>query len=158
MSIRMPVRVRLALDRVPEMAREVTGARYAALAVLNDQRDGLEQFWTAGVDEDTRRAIGHLPRGRGMLGNLILHPRPLRIADVSQHPSCYGFPSGHPVMRSFLGVPITILGQAWGSLHVADKADGDFTEADERATVALAQEAANTIGLQRGVGAGVTTS
>jgi GAF domain-containing protein len=136
------------------MARELTGARYAALAVLNEQRDGLEQFWTAGVDEDTRRAIGHLPRGRGTLGELILRPRPLRVADVSRHPGCYGFPSGHPVMRSFLGVPIMILGQAWGSLHVADKADGDFTEADERATVALAQEAANTLGFERGVGAG----
>ena len=99
MSIRTPVRV--ALVRVPEMAREMTGARYAALAVLNGQRDGLEHFWTAGVDEDTRRAIGHLPRGRGVLGDLILRPRPLRVADVSRHPNCYGFPSGHPVMRAF---------------------------------------------------------
>jgi GAF domain-containing protein len=150
--------MRVALDRVPEMAREMTGARYAALAILNEQGDGLEQFWTAGVDEDTRRTIGHLPRGRGALGHLILHPHPLRIADVSQHPRSYGFPPGHPVMRRFLGVPIMILGQAWGSVHVADKADGDFTATDERATVALAQEAANTIGFRRRVGASVTAS
>ncbi len=158
MSIRTAVGVRVALVRVPEMAREMTGARYAALAVLNENRDGLEQFFTAGVDEDTRRAIGHVPRGRGVLGDLILDPRPLRVTDVSQHPSCYGFPSGHPLMRSFLGVPIMILGQAWGSLHLAEKADGEFTEADERAAVALAQQAADTIGFQRHAGAGVAGS
>jgi GAF domain-containing protein len=108
------------LDRVTQLARELTGARYVALAILNERGTGLEHFLTAGVDEETRRAIGHPPRGHGLLGRLILDPHPLRIADVRKHPSSYGFPEGHPVMRSFLGVPVMIRGRAWGSLHLAD--------------------------------------
>ncbi len=143
------VAVHLALDRIPEMAREVTGARYAALVVLNEQRTEPEQFWTAGIDEDTRRGIGCPPRGRGVLGELILEPRPLRLADVRQHPSSYGCPPGHPVMRSFLGVPIMIHGRAWGGLHLAEKEAGEFTEADEEQAVAIAELAANTINFER---------
>jgi two-component system, NarL family, sensor histidine kinase DevS len=138
-----------ALDRVPQLARELTGARYAALAILNERGTGLEHFLTAGVDEETRRAIGHPPRGRGVLGRLILVPHPLRIADVRKHPSSYGFPEGHPVMGSFLGVPVMIRGRAWGSLHLADKVEGEFTDADEQAIVALAKDAADTIGFER---------
>ena len=126
------------LDRVLETARDVTGARYAALGILNEQHTELEQFLTSGVDEQTHRAIGDLPRGRGVLGALIEHPQPLRLSDVGQHPSSYGFPAGHPVMRSFLGVPVVIRGQVWGNLYLAEKAEGDFTEADEEAAVVLA--------------------
>jgi two-component system, NarL family, sensor histidine kinase DevS len=140
---------RVVLDRVPQMARELTGASYAALAVMNEQGTGLEHFLTAGVDEQTRRAIGHPPRGRGVLGDLILDPHPLRLADVRQHPSSYAFPDGHPVMRSFLGVPIMIRGYACGSLHLAEKAEGEFTDADEQAIVALAKDAADTIRFER---------
>jgi Signal transduction protein containing GAF and PtsI domains len=149
MTSRPPARVRVELGRVPELARGMTGARYAALAVLNEQRTGLEHFLTAGVDEDTCQAIGHAPRGRGVLGELILDAQPLRLADVSLHPSRYGFPAGHPVMRSFLGVPVVIRGHAWGSLHLAEKAEGEFTDADEKATVGLAREVANAIGFER---------
>jgi two-component system, NarL family, sensor histidine kinase DevS len=140
-----PVGGHLALERVPEMARDMTGARYAALAISNEQGDGLEHFLTAGIDAGTRRAIGHPPRGRGVLGDLILDPRPVRVADVRQHPSRYALPPGHPVMRSFLGVPIMIRGMAWGSLHLAEKAEGEFTEADEEAIVALASGVAETV-------------
>jgi signal transduction histidine kinase len=136
---------RVVLDRVLEMAREITGARYAALGILNEQHSGLERFLTAGVDETTYRAIGDLPRGRGVLGEMIEHPQPLRLADVSQHPSSYGFPAGHPVMHSFLGVPVMIRGQVWGNLYLTEKADGEFTEADEEATVILAERAAMAI-------------
>jgi signal transduction histidine kinase len=133
------------LDRVLETAREITGARYAALGVLNERHDGLERFLTAGVDEATHRAIGDLPHGRGVLGVLIEHPRPLRLPDVGQHPGSYGFPVGHPVMRSFLGVPILIRGQAWGNLYLTEKAEGEFTPADEEAAVILADWAAIAI-------------
>ena len=136
---------RIVLDRVLEAAREVTGARYAALGILNEQHSALEQFLTAGVDEATHRAIGDLPRGRGVLGALIEHPQPLRLADVGQHPSSYGFPAGHPPMRSFLGVPIVIRGQAWGNLYLTEKAGGEFTESDEEAAVILADWAAIAI-------------
>ena len=133
------------LDRVLQTARELTGARYAALGILNDGRSELEQFLTSGVDEETRRAIGDLPRGRGVLGALIEHPRPLRLPDVGQHPSSYGFPAGHPVMHSFLGVPIVIRGQAWGNLYLTEKAGGEFSEQDEEAAVILADWAAIAI-------------
>ncbi len=134
------------LDLVLETAREITGARYAALGILNEQHTELEQFLTLGVDEKTQRAIGHLPRGRGVLGVLIEDPQPLRLRDVGQHPSSYGFPAGHPVMRGFLGVPVVIRGQAWGNLYLTEKADGEFSEADEEAAVVLAEWAAIAIG------------
>lgn len=99
------------LDRILEEAREITGARYAALGVMNEDRSELERFLTAGVDAATHRAIGELPHGRGVLGVLIEDPRPLRLADVGKHPQSCGFPPGHPPMHSFLGVPIVIRGQ-----------------------------------------------
>jgi two-component system, NarL family, sensor histidine kinase DevS len=133
------------LDCVLQTAREITGARYVALGILNERHDGLEQFLTAGIDQATRRAIGDEPRGRGVLGVLIEDPRPLRLRDVGHHPSSYGFPAGHPVMRGFLGLPIMIRGQAWGNLYLAEKEDGEFTEADEQAAVILAEWAAIAI-------------
>ena len=136
---------RVVLDRVLETAREITGARYAAVGILNEQRTELAQFLTSGVDEDTHRAIGELPRGRGVLGALIDQPQPLRLSDVGQHPTSYGFPVGHPAMRSFLGVPVTIRGQVWGNLYLTEKDEGEFTEADEEAAVILAQWASIAI-------------
>jgi signal transduction histidine kinase len=133
------------LDRVLDTAREVTGARYAALGILNDQRTELAQFLTSGVDPETHRSIGDLPRGRGVLGVLIEHPSALRLADVGEHPRSYGFPTGHPVMRGFLGVPISIRGQTWGNLYLTEKVDGDFSERDEEAAVILADWAAVAI-------------
>ncbi len=129
----------IVLERVLQIAREITGARYAALGILNDQRSELAQFVTSGFDEETRRRVGSLPRGRGVLGALIEHPQPLRLADVSRHPSSYGFPAGHPAMRSFLGVPVVIRGEAWGNLYLTEKAEGEFTEADEEAALIIAQ-------------------
>jgi signal transduction histidine kinase len=133
------------LDRVLETARELTGARYAALGILNEERSELEQFLTVGVDEQTHRRIGALPRGRGVLGVLIEHPHPLRLPDVGQHPSSYGFPAGHPVMHSFLGVPIVIRGQAWGNLYLTEKQGGDFDARDEETATILADWAAIAI-------------
>jgi signal transduction histidine kinase len=132
-------------DRLLQAGREVTGARYAALGILNEQRTELEQFLTSGVDDETRRVIGELPRGRGVLGALIEHPQSLRVADVGQHPSSYGFPAGHPVMRSFLGVPIVLRGQAWGNLYLTEKRAGEFTLQDEEAAAILAGWAAIAI-------------
>jgi signal transduction histidine kinase len=137
------------LERVLQTAREITGARYAALGVLNEDGDGLEQFLTAGIDDDARRAIGDEPRGRGVLGELIEHPLPLRLADVGEHPRSYGFPAGHPPMRSFLGVPIVIRGKAWGNLYLTEKDTGEFTPSDEESAVVLADWAAIAIGNAR---------
>ena len=133
------------LDRILNEARAITGARYAALGVLNKDRTELERFVTLGIDAAMHRAIGDLPRGRGVLGVLIEDPRPLRLADVGQHPRSYGFPMAHPAMHTFLGVPIVIRGEGWGNLYLAEKQDGEFTEEDEEAVVALAQWAAVAI-------------
>lgn len=134
------------LGRVLEIAREATGARYAALGVLNQTRTGLDRFITVGIDGETKQAIGDLPVGRGVLGVLIDEPRALRLRDVTQHPASYGFPAGHPPMRSFLGVPIVIRGQAWGNVYLTEKAQGlPFTEQDEEIAVLLAEWAAIAI-------------
>ncbi|HUA48754.1 MAG TPA: GAF domain-containing sensor histidine kinase [Solirubrobacteraceae bacterium] len=134
------------LDRILKEAREITGARYAALGVLDETRQELERFLTVGIDAATHRAIGDLPRGRGVLGVLIHDPRPLRLTDVGMHPQSYGFPMGHPAMRSFLGVPIVVRGEAWGNLYLTEKEGGGaFTEQDEEAVVILAQWAATAI-------------
>jgi signal transduction histidine kinase len=133
------------LKQVLDTAREITGARYAALGVLNEHGDGLERFLTVGIDEETRRGIGDEPRGRGVLGELIELPQPLRLADVGEHPRSYGFPAAHPPMHSFLGVPIVIRGRAWGNLYLTEKRDGEFTDADEESAVVLADWAAIAI-------------
>jgi two-component system, NarL family, sensor histidine kinase DevS len=144
---------RVVLERVPETARKVTGAQYAALGILNEQRNGLELFLTAGVDGATQRAIGHLPRGRGVLGALIADPQPLRLPDVAQHAISYGFPPGHPVMHTFLGVPVVIDAQVWGNLYLSEKSGGEFTEVDERSAVILAERAAIAVDHIKNAGA-----
>jgi signal transduction histidine kinase len=133
------------LKQVLEAAREITGARYAALGVLNQTGDGLERFLTVGIDNETRRAIGDEPRGRGVLGELIANPKPLRLVDVDHHPRSYGFPAAHPPMHTFLGVPIVIRGKAWGNLYLTEKNEGEFTGADEESAVVLADWAAIAI-------------
>jgi signal transduction histidine kinase len=126
-------------QQVLEVACDLTGARYAALGMLDENRHELERFITRGVDEETRRAIGNLPRGRGVLGLLIEQPRPLRLTDVGRHPRSYGFPPGHPPMTNFLGVPVMIRGHAWGNLYLTEKDSGDFDEADEQSAMILAE-------------------
>jgi two-component system, NarL family, sensor histidine kinase DevS len=127
------------LDKLLIVAREVTGARYAAVGVLGPRRDHLERFVTQGVNEEARRQIGELPHGHGVLGVLIRDPRPLRLHDVSEHPLSYGFPPGHPPMGNFLGVPVRIGGEAWGNLYLTEKEGGDFDEGDEQAACVLAR-------------------
>ncbi len=134
------------LSRVLEVACELTGARYAAVGVLDADRRELERFITRGIDERAKEAIGALPRGRGVLGLLIEDPEPLRLGDVGDHPRSYGFPPGHPPMTSFLGVPIVIRGEAWGNLYLTEKAGGDFDEADEQSALILAEWTAIAVG------------
>ncbi|HEX3239534.1 MAG TPA: GAF domain-containing protein [Solirubrobacterales bacterium] len=127
------------LRSVVEAARELTGAEYAALGVLDRERKELERFINLGIDDEARRDIGNLPRGRGVLGELIANPEPLRLRDVNQHPHAYGFPPGHPPMRSFLGVPISIRGEVYGNLYMTEKKGADeFDGEDEEAALTLA--------------------
>lgn len=132
--------VEVVLERVLQSARELTGARYAALGVLDESRTELARFLTLGIDEQTRTAIGPLPRGRGVLGELITERAPLRLADVSSHPHSFGFPAGHPRMASFLGVPILIDTEPFGNLYLTDKQGaGEFTIEDEETAILLAE-------------------
>jgi signal transduction histidine kinase len=129
------------LNRVLDVAQEITGARYVALGVLNEERSELERFLTRGIDEATHRAIGDLPRGRGILGLLIEDPRPLRLHDIGEHPRSYGFPAGHPPMRGFLGVPVFAFGETWGNLYLTEKEGGEFDATDVEAVMVLAEYA-----------------
>lgn len=133
------------LRRVLEAGSELTQARYAAIGVLGPDRRTLERFLTLGIDNETQQEIGDLPRGRGVLGVLIDDPRLLRLADVGAHPKSYGFPIGHPPMRTFLGVPLLIRGEVWGNLYLTEKHDGEFDEGDEEAILVLADWAATAI-------------
>lgn len=104
------------LQRVVETAAELTDARYAALGVIDPRGRSLEHFFTTGIDDETRAAIGDLPRGRGILGVLIRDARPLRLHDIAEDPRSVGFPRNHPPMQTFLGVPIVLRGAAYGNL------------------------------------------
>jgi signal transduction histidine kinase len=134
------------LQRLVEVAAQLTDARYAALGVIDRSGSQLERFLTTGVDEETRRAIGDLPRGRGILGVLIRDATPLRLHEIAEDPRSVGFPPGHPPMRSFLGVPILLRGVAYGNLYLTEKVSGDdFTEEDEELVTLLAGQAAVAI-------------
>lgn len=127
------------LRHIVDAAVNVIEARYGALGVLSEQGDGLSEFITVGVAPETERAIGHRPLGRGILGLLIVDPRPLRLPDLTRHPDSYGFPPNHPPMRTFLGVPIRVHDIAFGNLYLTEKRNrGEFSEQDESLAVALA--------------------
>ncbi len=117
----------------------MTGARYGALGVLNDELSALAQFVTVGLDAKQVAAIGTLPTGKGVLGALIVTPEPLRLARLGDHADSYGFPPGHPPMTSFLGVPIKSRGQVYGNLYLTDKVGwSEFTKDDVALVEALA--------------------
>jgi signal transduction histidine kinase len=134
------------LQRIVETAAELTGARYAALGVIDKSGQALERFLTTGIDAETHAAIGDVPRGRGILGVLIREARPLRLHDIADDPRSVGFPRNHPPMRTFLGVPIVLRGVAYGNLYLTEKQGGaDFTRDDEELTQLLAAQAAVAI-------------
>ncbi|NUR93631.1 MAG: GAF domain-containing protein [Kribbellaceae bacterium] len=130
------------LDRIVTAACELAGARYGALGVVGPDGKRLVRFITHGVSDDEIAAIGPYPEGHGILGLLIEHPEPIRMHDLAEHPRSYGFPSNHPPMKSFLGVPIRTREHAFGNLYLTEKTGGaDFTEDDERTVTALAAAA-----------------
>jgi signal transduction histidine kinase len=146
LSVNSELSLEALLHRLAAAATELTGARYAALGVIDASGSQLEQFLTYGVDADTRAEIGALPRGRGILGVLIRDAKPLRLHDLADDPRSIGFPPGHPPMRSFLGVPILLRGVAYGNLYLTEKENGeDFTEEDEELVILLAGQAAVAI-------------
>ena len=138
------------LQRLVDSAREVVGARFAALGVLSPDGASLAEFVTSGLTEAERARIGDLPRGRGLLGLLITEPRPIRTRDIARHPQRYGFPPHHPPMTSFLGVPVRGREKVFGNLYLTDKQGADeFSTEDEAIAIALAAQAAVAVEKQR---------
>jgi len=135
----------LVLRQIVDAARDLLGARYAALGVLG--RDGgLEQFVHAGMEDDLVARIGDLPTGQGILGLLTRDPVPIRLADLSAHPASAGFPPGHPPMAGFLGVPVRIGEEVFGNLYLTEPSlGGEFTADDEELAIALAAAAGAAI-------------
>jgi len=139
LSIESDLDLASVLRRITKSACALTDARYGALGVLDAAGTGLSEFVHVGMDAGTVERIGHLPEGAGILGLLILEPRPLRLEDLSTHPDAVGFPPGHPAMRSFLGVPLRVRGQVFGNLYLTEKQGAaGFTGEDEALAVALA--------------------
>src|ERR1039458_9286221 len=127
------------LRHVVEEACSMTGARYGALGVLNDDKTALAEFVTIGLEPDQLAAIGPLPNGKGVLGVLIADPGPLRVAHLEDHPNSYGFPPNHPPMTSFLGVPVTVREEVYGNLYLTDKIGwSEFTGDDVALVESLA--------------------
>jgi two-component system, NarL family, sensor histidine kinase DevS len=133
------------LQKIVETATSLTGARYAALGVIDETGAALERFVTTGIDEETRTTIGDLPRGRGILGVLIREAHPLRLTHLGEDPRSVGFPPGHPPMDTFLGVPVMLRGVAYGNLYLTEKEGGDFTDDDQELVTLLAAQAAVAI-------------
>ncbi len=133
------------LRRIVDLARDVADARYAALGVPDDAGEMIA-FITSGMSMEDETAIGHPPRGRGVLGLLISDPKMIRLPDLAAHPSSVGFPEHHPPMKSFLGVPIVAHGRVLGSLYLTEKRhDSEFTSEDARLVEVLARHAAVAI-------------
>jgi signal transduction histidine kinase len=136
-ELSLPAVLQVIVDR----ATELTGARYGALGVLGPG-DKIIEFVTVGVTPEERRAIGHTPTGRGVLGALITDAKPLRLPSISDDPRSVGFPANHPPMRTFLGAPVMARGEVFGNIYLTEKEGGaDFTEEDEDALVILAAQA-----------------
>src|SRR3954451_14276888 len=125
------------LRRIVEAATDLVDARYGALGVLR-KGNGLAAFIHVGIDDDLAALMGSLREGKGVLGQLISEPYPLRIPDLGQHPASVGFPPHHPPMKSFLGVPVLVRGEVFGNLYMTEKRHGEFTAEDEAVLTALA--------------------
>jgi signal transduction histidine kinase len=128
------------LRHIVDAARELVGARYAALGV-NARAGGLAQFLHAGMPPQTVAAIGDLPQGKGLLGALVEDPVPIRVTRIADDPRTSGFPDHHPPMNSFLGVPIRVRGEVFGNLYLCESSNGEFSAEDEDLVTALAATA-----------------
>jgi two-component system sensor histidine kinase DevS len=130
----------IVLQRIVDLAAEVTDARYGALGVIAEEE--LVEFITTGMSAKQRRDIGPLPRGRGVLGLLIKEPRPVRISNIADHPHSVGFPPNHPPMHSFLGAPVQAMGRVFGNIYLAEKRGAlVFSPEDQESLIVLATQA-----------------
>jgi signal transduction histidine kinase len=129
------------LQRIADLARDLVGARYAAVGVVGDN-GLLLRFVYSGIDPEAAQKIGDLPHGRGVLGVLLERGRPMRLREICDHPDSYGFPPNHPPMHTFLGVPIVVRGRVYGRLYLTEKRNGvEFSKDDERLALTLGAQA-----------------
>lgn len=150
LGIGTELELRPALQHIVDTATELIGARYGALGVVDPERGRLTELFTAGLSDSDRERIGRLPQGRGgLLGALIKDAQPLRLDDLTADPRFSGNPPGHPRMRSFLGVPVQVDTVVLGSLYLAEKRSGPFTEQDQELLGVLASQAGIAIGNAR---------
>ncbi len=131
------------LQEIVESAQKVLDARFAALGILDHTGDALDTFVVAGLSDAEKEQIGDLPQGKGVLGMIINDPRPLRVPNLQEHANAHGFPANHPLMTSFLGVPVIGRHGPIGNLYLTDKqGEDEFSEEDESFAVMLAAHAA----------------
>ncbi|HEY8455612.1 MAG TPA: GAF domain-containing sensor histidine kinase [Actinopolymorphaceae bacterium] len=135
LSVGRDLELKEVLHRIVEAAAELVDAQYGALGVLDPSGERIVSFVYTGLSEEEAAAIGAYPSGRGVLGELIRHPLPLRLDDITSHPVSYGFPPGHPPMRTFLGVPIRVHGKAFGNLYLTEKRGGVPFDAEDEAVL-----------------------
>ncbi|MCU7821283.1 GAF domain-containing protein [Kitasatospora sp. DSM 101779] len=129
------------LQHIVEAAVSLVDAEYGALGVIGEDLR-LSQFIPVGLTEEQVKLIGDLPSGRGVLGELIRHPEPLCLAEISEHPASYGFPPNHPPMHTFLGVPIRVRGRVFGNLYLTEKRGGQAFDAEDESVLATLAVAA----------------
>jgi len=135
----------IVLQRIVDLAVQVTDARYGALGVIGKD-GGLVEFVTTGISARQRREIGTLPHGKGLLGYLISHPKPVRVANISKHARSVGFPAHHPPMTSFLGAPVLAMGKVYGNIYLTEKRSArEFSSDDEVSLIVLATQAGAAI-------------
>ncbi|WP_030963137.1 GAF domain-containing sensor histidine kinase [Streptomyces sp. NRRL S-378] len=129
------------LRGIVEAAVVLVDAEYGALGVIGDDKN-LAEFLPVGISDGLRAQIGDLPSGHGILGELIRHPEPLRLSEISEHPASYGFPDHHPPMHSFLGVPIRVREEVFGNLYLTEKRGGAEFDAEDEAVLSTLAVAA----------------
>jgi signal transduction histidine kinase len=148
LAIASELRLDAVLDRLVHAARELVDARYAALGIPDEDGTEFDQFLHAGMSDDLVAELGPLPRTHGMLGAMLSDPRPFRTDDITKDPRFRGWwPDAHPLMRSFLGVPIVAKGDIIGAFYLTEKigAPAAFDDADEKLITVLAAHAAIAI-------------
>ncbi|UNO44377.1 GAF domain-containing protein [Streptomyces sp. MST-110588] len=129
------------LRHIVQAAMTLTDAEYGALGTVG-QGPYLSGFLPVGMTDELIARIGPFPQGHGILGELIRHPEPLRLADLTRHPASHGFPAHHPPMRSFLGVPVRVRGEVFGNLYLTEKRGGALFDADDEAVLTTLSVAA----------------
>src|ERR1700691_1185123 len=137
------------LRQIVQAAVTLVDAQYGALGIIGEG-GRLAEFVPVGLDEEQIERIHHWPEGHGLLGELITNPEPLRLSDMSAHSRSFGFPEGHPPMKTFLGAPVRIRDEVFGNLYLTEKKDGaEFDEEDQAVLTALGAAAGGAIGNAR---------